>query len=209
MAYRGARFYGPHDPSFKATEVIYNASTNLIDATIYEERRQVSVPLTLQFEYKPSMGSAPIHEIVAGRNTRIKAFYWKLWYGDDQSLPELDIHDTFTGPEVTLQTENIEKFRSIVGNNKESFKSVRTDKVSAPMDFAIVAGWQVSTVSPFPYCLFLTHFFRLSSNRFSLDPSMAIFSNSSICRIASGWFKVPAPFRLATSAVPKPRSFLS
>jgi len=150
VAYGGARSYGLHDSEFKATEIVYNSSTNLIDVTIFEECHQVSVPLTLQFEYKPSMGSAPIHEIVAGRNNRIKAFYWKLWYGDDQTLPDLDVHDTFTGPEVTLNANDIEKFCSIVGNNDESFKSVRTDKISAPMDFAIVAGWQV--------CLTYLHF---------------------------------------------------
>lgn len=48
---------------------------------------------------------------------------------DDRSLPDLDVHDVFTGPEVTLDGEDIEKFRSIVGNNDESFKSVRTDKI--------------------------------------------------------------------------------
>ncbi|KAJ3738019.1 hypothetical protein EV360DRAFT_77216, partial [Lentinula raphanica] len=126
-----------------ASGIVFNSSTNLIDIRIFQERREVSVPLTLQFEYKLSMGSAPIHEVVAGRNTRIKAFYWKLWYGDDQSLLELDIHDTFTGPEVELNVEDIEKSCGIVGNVDESFKSVRNDKVSAPMDFAIVAGWQV------------------------------------------------------------------
>ncbi|KAJ3783459.1 fatty acid synthase [Lentinula aff. detonsa] len=149
-AYGGARSSGLHDPSFKAAEVVYNSSTNLIDVTVTEERRKVSVPLTLQFEYKFSMGSAPIHEVVDGRNARIKAFYWKLWYGDDQSLPELDIHDTFTGPEVTLNADDIEKFCAIVGNNDESFKSVRTGNVSAPMDFAIVAGWQAIIKSIFP-----------------------------------------------------------
>lgn len=175
VAYGGARSYGVHDPDFKAAEVTYHSSTNLIDVTIFEERRQVSVPLTLQFEYKPSMGSAPIHEIVDGRNSRIKAFYWKLWYGDDQSLPDLDVHDVFTGPEVTLDGEDIEKFCSIVGNNDESFKSVRTDKIGAPMDFAIVAGWQVCI-----HCIMgylsnrVPFFFRLLSNRSSPPPSMVI-----------------------------------
>ena len=138
--------YGLHDPEFKATEIVHNSSTNMINVTIYEERHQVSVPLTLQFEYKPSMGSAPIHEIIAGCNDCIKAFYWKLWYGDDSALPDIDIRDTFTGPEVTIEATEVERFCAVVGNQGETFKSSRKDEVEAPMDFAIVTGWQVSSV---------------------------------------------------------------
>ncbi|KAJ3916064.1 fatty acid synthase [Lentinula edodes] len=183
VAYGGARSYGLHDPNFKATEIIFNSSTNLIDVTIFEERNKVAVPLTLQFEYKSAMGSAPIHEVVTGRNMRIKAFYWKLWYGDDQSLPELDIHDTFTGPDVTLKAEDIEKFCSVVGNNDESFKSVRTTTISAPMDFAIVAGWQAIIKSIFPASidgdlLKLVHL----SNSFRMMKGARPFQAGDICR---------------------------
>jgi fatty acid synthase subunit alpha len=30
----------------------------------------------------------------------------------------------------------------VVGNQQENFKTVRTDDVKAPMDYAIVIGWQ-------------------------------------------------------------------
>ncbi|KAL0065236.1 fatty acid synthase alpha subunit Lsd1 [Marasmius tenuissimus] len=151
--YGAARSYGSHQADFKAVEIKYDQSSQLIDVTMFEERRGVSVPLSLQFQYKPSMGSAPIHEIVDGRNDRIKAFYWKLWYGDNESLPKLDIHDVFTGPEVTLDAQDVEKFCTIVGNHDESFKTVRTDTVGAPMDFAIVAGWQAIIKSIFPQAI--------------------------------------------------------
>ena len=75
--------------------------------TIFEERRGVSVPLSLYFQYKPSMSSIPIHEIARGRNYRIKQFYWKLWYGDEEVLPEIDIRDKFTGPEVTIEASAV------------------------------------------------------------------------------------------------------
>ena len=47
--------------------------------------------VSLHFEYKPSMGLMPIHEIAEGHNERIKQFYWKLWYGDNEVLPNIDI----------------------------------------------------------------------------------------------------------------------
>ncbi|KAJ3838203.1 hypothetical protein F5878DRAFT_181648 [Lentinula raphanica] len=37
--YGRACSYDTHDPSFKATEIVFNSSTNLIDITIFEERR--------------------------------------------------------------------------------------------------------------------------------------------------------------------------
>ncbi|KAF8206176.1 fatty acid synthase [Mycena galopus ATCC 62051] len=148
--YGAARSYGEHKPAFKAVEIKFTPASKLIDVTMFEDRRDVSVPLTLQFEYKPSLGFAPIHEIAAGRNTRIKEFYWKLWYGDDAVLPDIDIRETFHGPEVTIEASAVEQFCAVVGNQGESFKTVRNDQVNAPMDFAIVTGWQAIMKSIFP-----------------------------------------------------------
>lgn len=147
--YGAARSYGTHQPSFKAAEIVFNLKSQLIDITIFEERLDVSVPLSLHFQYKPSQGYAPIHEIADGRNKRIKEFYWKLWYGDDEVLPDIDIRETFVGPEVTIEAEDVEQFCAVVGNQGESFTTIRNDNVQAPMDFAIVTGWKVYT-----FCLF-------------------------------------------------------
>ncbi|KAG1876139.1 hypothetical protein C8R48DRAFT_669334 [Suillus tomentosus] len=56
------RSHGTHKPDFKAVEIQYTASSNLIDVTFYEDRRDVSVPLALQFKYVPSTGQ--LQEIV-------------------------------------------------------------------------------------------------------------------------------------------------
>lgn len=141
--YGAARSCGEHLPGFKALEIIFNPKTSVINVTIFEERRESSIPLALQFRYYPKQGFAPIHEISAGRNNRIKQFYWKLWYGDNEVLPEIDIREKFVGPEVTISAEDIERFCAVVGNREESFKTARNGRVQAPMDFAIVTGWQV------------------------------------------------------------------
>jgi enoyl reductase-like protein len=101
------------------------------------------------------MGSVPIHEVAEGRNTRIKDFYWRLWFGDDEVLLSIDVRETFASPEVTIQASEIEAFCAIVGNNGEPFKTARNEQVQAPMDFGIVTGWKVSGVLffPFPPCL--------------------------------------------------------
>ncbi|QRW18188.1 fatty acid synthase subunit beta [Rhizoctonia solani] len=145
-----ARSHGVHDPNFKALELTFDPSSSRISLTIFEERTGSSIPLQLAFDYKPSMGYAPIHEVSDGRNWRIKEFYWKLWFGDNEALPEIDIRDTFVGPEVTITAEDVERFCAVVGNQGEQFKSARNERVQAPMDFAIVTGWQAIMRSIFP-----------------------------------------------------------
>ncbi|KAF8632253.1 hypothetical protein AX15_002000 [Amanita polypyramis BW_CC] len=148
--YGAARSFGVHITDFKAIDIIYEHDAGLIKLTMFEERRGVSIPLHLQYLYQPSMGYAPIHEVADDRNQRIKEFYWKLWYGEDTSLPDIDIRDKFVGPEVTIKVEDIEQFCTVVGNQDGSFKSTRVPVVQAPMDFAIVTGWQAIMKSIFP-----------------------------------------------------------
>ena len=137
-----ARPYGTHKSNFKAVEITYNASSKLIDMAAYEVRQEVSVSLSLQYEYKPYSGFAPIHEIAIGWNTRIKEFYWKLWHGGNAALPGISTHETFLGAEATAEAEAVERFCAVVGNRGDSFKTARNDAVKAPMDCAIVTGWK-------------------------------------------------------------------
>ena len=144
--YGGARSFGPHPEDFKAVELSFDPTSSKISLIMYEERRGSSVPLYFSFLYKPSMGYAPIHEVVEGRNKRIKDFYWRLWFGDNESLPDLAIDTTFTCGETAVDAKAVQRFCDVVGNQGESFKATRSDKIMAPMDFAIVLGWQVSLV---------------------------------------------------------------
>ncbi|KAF7326259.1 Fatty acid synthase [Mycena kentingensis (nom. inval.)] len=56
----------------------------------------------------------------------------------------------FHGLEVTIESDAVEQFCAIVGNQGESFQTVRNEQVAAPMDFAIVTGWQAIMKSIFP-----------------------------------------------------------
>jgi fatty acid synthase subunit alpha, fungi type len=144
-AYGAARSYGDRIPTFKALSIVFNPETKLIDLTLFEECQDVAVPLSLQFQYFPSQGFAPIHEIATGRNERIKQFYWKLWYGDNEVLPNIDIRENFVGSDATINSSDVEQFCAVVvvRNQGESFKIARSDNVQAPMDFAIATCWKV------------------------------------------------------------------
>jgi fatty acid synthase subunit beta len=137
------RSHGPQKEDFKAVEIKYTHETKVIDITVFEERRGVGVPLSMKFNYVPSLGSAPIHEVADGRNVRIKDFYWRLWFGDNETLPSIGVRETFHGPEVAVTAKDVETFCNVVGNQSEAFKTARSERVQAPMDFGIVTGWQV------------------------------------------------------------------
>lgn len=137
------RSYGSQKVDFKAVEIKYAPGTKAIDITIFEERRGVAVPISMKFNYVPSLGSVPIHEVADGRNLRIKDFYWRLWFGDNETLPSIGVRETFVGPETAITAKDVETFCNVVGNQSEAFKTARNERVQAPMDFGIVTGWQV------------------------------------------------------------------
>ncbi|KAH9936444.1 uncharacterized protein B0H18DRAFT_1113844 [Fomitopsis serialis] len=48
------------------------------------------------------------------------------------------------------EANDVEVFCAVVGNEGEAFKTARTDRNEAPMDFAIVTGWQATMKAIFP-----------------------------------------------------------
>ncbi|ORZ20354.1 fatty acid synthase [Absidia repens] len=123
-----------------------------IDVTLYEKRDADYVPLKLHFLYKPEFGYAPIHEIMDGRNNRIKEFYWKLWFGinakdDFLSIP---VTENLIGMGETVKSAEIKEFCQAVGNQAEVYVDRGQKMIYAPMDFAIVVGWKAIIKAIFP-----------------------------------------------------------
>ena len=108
------------------------------------------VSLPLKFHYVPSAGYAPIHEVMEGRNDRIKEFYWRAWFGDDVLDLDAVVTSTFDGGSETITGEAISDFVHAVGNTGEAFVDRPGKTVYAPMDFAIVIGWKAITKPIFP-----------------------------------------------------------
>jgi fatty acid synthase subunit beta len=140
LTVRGAaRSFGNHDAAFKAIEITKDVNSPLINVHLFEERLGESVALLLQFHYRPDQPFALIHEVMEGRNDRIKAFYWQLWFHEEiPTVRELSSRKEHTSPMATLDSNAIIRFCQIVENRSEAFHL----RGMAPMDFAIVAGWQ-------------------------------------------------------------------
>ncbi|KAI2635525.1 fatty acid synthase beta subunit dehydratase [Xylaria nigripes] len=108
------------------------------------------VSLPLRFIYRPEAGYAPIHEVMDGRNDRIKQFYWQAWFGNDPLDLDGDVHSLFDGGETTITSGEINDFVHAVGNTGEAFVDRPGKDMLAPMDFAIVVGWKAITKPIFP-----------------------------------------------------------
>jgi fatty acid synthase subunit alpha len=134
------------------TSVEASISGKIIDVKLYEKRDENLIPLNLQFEYKPELGYAPIHEVMEGRNDRIKDFYYKLWFGIDNTDDYLNIpvNEKLIGKDETVKSEEIKEFCQAVGNQAEVFVDRGQKVVFAPMDFAIVVGWKAIMKAIFP-----------------------------------------------------------
>ena len=118
------------------------------------EDRTVSgkpVSLPLKFTYHPETGYAPIREVMQSRNDKIKEFYYKVWFGENEKVPfEQSVTSTFQGGRAKITSEAINDFVHAVGNTGEAFVDRPGKEVLAPMDFAIVVGWKAITKPIFP-----------------------------------------------------------
>ena len=119
---------------------------------MYEERTAegAAVALPFKFIYHPETGYAPIHEVMDGRNDRIKEFYYRIWFGETNVPFDVPLTNTFDGGKATVTSQAIADFVHAVGNTGEAFVERPGKEVFAPMDFAIVVGWKAITKAIFP-----------------------------------------------------------
>ena len=102
-----------------------------------------AVALTIRYAYLPYLGCCPIREIMESRNDRVKAFYYRVWFGNTK-LPTDSLATTqYDGGSMTILREALDRFARAVGITGEDYTSRPGRTIYAPMDFAIVVAWKV------------------------------------------------------------------
>ncbi|KAF9311477.1 3-oxoacyl-[acyl-carrier-protein] synthase [Podila horticola] len=127
----------------------------LIEVVLVEKNGERLIPFPLLFHYTPEKGYAPIHEVMEGRNERIKEFYYKLWFpAEEDQFTNCLATNAFTEKFIcngeSVNTPEIKEFCQAVGNQAELYVERRQKVVYAPMDFAIVVGWKSIIKAIFP-----------------------------------------------------------
>lgn len=135
-------------PAVRASRI----DADTIEVAMFENRSAEGklVKLPLLFKYLPAIGFAPIQEVMEGRNDRIKRFYWKLWFGSEPMPEDLKVTDTFKTGKTKVDAAAISEFCHSVGNRSEAYVEKPGKEPLAPMDFAIVVGWQSIIKAIFP-----------------------------------------------------------
>ncbi|KAI8987783.1 fatty acid synthase [Mycotypha africana] len=147
------RAWSSNGPSTQyETSIKIIAEGDRISMTLLEQCKGHTLPLRFEYLYKPEIGYAPIHEIMDGRNLRIKQFYFKLWYGfdNDEDFINMDVDKKIVYRNEVVKYEDIAEFCRAVGNQAELYGHRDHDIVRAPMDFAVVFGWKAIMKSLFP-----------------------------------------------------------
>ena len=105
-----------------------------------------SVALPLNFTYHPEASNTPIHEVLDDRIEDTRKFYWKTWFGDDDSYDSsVSINSIFQGDEVTITPDSIQNFVHSIGYAGESSIGRAGADIIAPVDYAIVVAWKAVT----------------------------------------------------------------
>ncbi|KAH8723176.1 fatty acid synthase beta subunit dehydratase [Phaeosphaeriaceae sp. PMI808] len=96
-----------------------------------------SADLSLKFRYVPESGFAPIHEIMDGRNERIRDFYRQVWLGQRWANTR-SIRDEYIQGPSKITSKLLKQFMHAL-----ECPEVRSgDNLQAPMDYAMVAAWR-------------------------------------------------------------------
>ncbi|KAJ2108914.1 fatty acid synthase alpha subunit Lsd1, partial [Coemansia sp. RSA 922] len=120
---------------------------------MYSAPRGAVCTLELVFRYQAQMPYAPIHEVMEGRNERIKRFYAQVWFEDsadgESVIGVTDPEFEFTHSNELIRKEDIRQFCLVVGNQSDRYVE-HDGVVFAPMDFAGRACWPMTCKSILP-----------------------------------------------------------
>ncbi|KAJ2829133.1 fatty acid synthase alpha subunit Lsd1, partial [Coemansia sp. 'formosensis'] len=113
---------------------------------MYSAPRGAACTLELVFRYQAQMPYAPIHEVMEGRNERIKRFYAQMWFEDSSEGMQLISsqgngvvhHDSGH----TVRQTDVEEFCYAIGNISDRYIATADGSSTVvPLDYAMRAFW--------------------------------------------------------------------
>ncbi|KAJ2358459.1 fatty acid synthase alpha subunit Lsd1 [Coemansia sp. RSA 2618] len=120
---------------------------NLIRVNMFSAPRGPVCTLELLFRYQAAMPYAPIHEVMEGRNERIKRFYAQVWFENSSEATSIIAQPTnnhaYMGSVISADAYEIEAFCRAIGNTSSQYITSYDSAVPAiaPMDYAMRMFW--------------------------------------------------------------------
>ena len=115
-----------------------------ISLNIVENRTAMGTPIVLRllYGYHPDSSFAPIQEFMEGRNDRIKDFYRRVWFGNDESMVKSSVNESFHSGPVVVSRDAVTKFSRCVDYLDRAITKNSNKQLYAPIDFAVVVAWK-------------------------------------------------------------------
>ncbi|KAI8317934.1 DUF1729-domain-containing protein, partial [Martensiomyces pterosporus] len=112
---------------------------------IYQPSAASVHALGLHFAYYPSQVSSPIHEIMEGRNDRIRDFYNALWLTDSgvqQQFQTYKPDDVVEVSKLAVTKKRVGEYCSVIGNRSGNYPPNSGKATLAPMDMLNIVSLQ-------------------------------------------------------------------
>ncbi|KAJ6134376.1 Acyl transferase/acyl hydrolase/lysophospholipase [Penicillium sp. IBT 18751x] len=133
----------PHSEPVKVVEIrVDEPGIITLEITNYRNAGGAACGLQLKFQFRREAVYAPIHEIMEGRNERVKNFYYRVWFAGETPETWPSVHDTFYESQFEVTADSIAEFAHCVQNASDAASKRRGKQLSAPLDFGVVIGWE-------------------------------------------------------------------
>ncbi|KAI8317813.1 hypothetical protein GQ54DRAFT_294701, partial [Martensiomyces pterosporus] len=126
---------------------IVTDSKGVIVLNIYQPSKTANHALSFHFEYCPQQVASPIHEIMEGRDDRIRYFYRVLWFTDDGRLEHFCASpkpsDVIEVNDVVITREWVSEYCRITGNRSKNYPPNAKKATLAPMDMLAISAQDI------------------------------------------------------------------
>ncbi|KAJ1942595.1 fatty acid synthase alpha subunit Lsd1, partial [Linderina macrospora] len=174
---------------------MYIDSEDIIHFNMYTKPRNTVCTLEFIFRYVPSTPFAPIHEIMVGRNQRIKRFYAELWFENSsdgiQCIGVSDPEAEFVTEDADISGDDVLDFCYTIGNVSRHYVDPLQAQRQVPLDYAIRVFWPTlskclmaqTSDGDLLNLVHLSNGFRMLSSDNGLMPGQAVSSDAKIIEV--------------------------
>ncbi|KAJ1955759.1 fatty acid synthase alpha subunit Lsd1, partial [Linderina pennispora] len=170
-------------------------SDDIIHFNMYSRPRATVCTLELMLRFVPNTPFAPIHEVMAGRNQRIKRFYSQVWFEDnrdgDSCIGISDPAAIFSTEAAEISPDTVLDFCYAIGNKSKYYIDPLCDQKMVPLDYAIRAFWPTlckclmsqTSDGDLLNLVHLSNGFRVLSGANRLKPGQTVSSTAKITKV--------------------------
>ncbi|KAJ2799759.1 fatty acid synthase alpha subunit Lsd1, partial [Coemansia helicoidea] len=183
----------------RALDIALDGDESTIRFNMYSAPRGSACQLELLFRYRAAMPYAPIHEVMEGRNERIKRFYAQVWLADSAEATEIIAQagpggQVHRGRAASTDQASIRDFSHAIGNVADGHAAAGGASAVAPLDYAIRAFWPaLCKCLMSPVCdgdltslVHLSNEFRVVPGTLPMGPGQQLASEAQIVEVTDG-----------------------